>query len=257
MNETTAIAGHVAKHTGTEKSVMTELGKAFEQSPLTLEKKLQAFPRHVRRQDIARFLVKYEIFKEILPVAGSIVECGVMAGGGLFAWSHFSSILEPFNHTRRVFGFDTFAGFPSMHEKDNPSGPSEHLKVGGLHMTSGMLRELEQLAAIHDRNRPVGHIPKVQLVAGDACVSIPRFLDENPHVLLSLLYLDFDLYEPTKAALHHLLPRVVAGGVIAFDELNCEEFPGETAALMETIGLGRARLRRLPMDPYISWFTKE
>ena len=50
---------------------------------------------------------------------------------------------------------------------------------------------------------------------------------------------------------------MVAGGVIAFDELNCEEFPGETAALMETIGLGRARLRRLPMDPYISWFTKE
>jgi hypothetical protein len=71
-----------------------------------------------------------------------------------------------------------------------------------------------------------------------------------------LLYLDFDLFEPTQAALMHLLPRVVKGGIVAFDELNSEDFPGETMALIESVGLANAQLRRFTTDPYISYFVK-
>jgi hypothetical protein len=117
-------------------------------------------------------------------------------------------------------------------------------------------QEIEAVTAVHDRNRPIGHISKIELVAGDATETIPRYVDENKHLLISLLYLDFDLYAPTKVALEHLLPRVVAGGVVAFDELNCADFPGETVALMETVGLERVNLRRFQLDPYISYFIK-
>jgi hypothetical protein len=252
----TRMGHHVAKHTVSEQDVVEEFSRAFELSVVPLEQRLQNFARHVRRQDVARFLTKYEIFKMALPANGSVVECGVFAGGGLMSWVHFSSVLEPYNHTRRVIGFDTFAGFPDLHQSDTQAGVSDHLRRGAFHINPAVKDELVALAALHDRNRPLGHIPKVELVVGDACTTIAAYVTANPHLLVSLLYLDFDIYAPTKAALQHLYPRVVKGGIVAFDELNCPEFPGETTALLEALDLGRVELRRLPMDPHISYFVK-
>lgn len=249
--------GHRAKHSENERSLASELVHEFEVSSLPLHLRLQHFARHVRRQDIARMLAKYELFQLNLPVNGSVVECGVYAGAGLLSWHHFSAILEPYNHSRRLIGFDTFEGFPSVDVKDVEHGESEHLKEGAFQTTPEIQRELERLIALHDRNRPLGHIPKIELVAGDATATIPRFLESHPHLLISLLYLDFDIYQPTKVALEHLLQRVVKGGVVAFDELNCADFPGETTALLEVLGLEKVALRRFPFEPYISYFIKE
>jgi hypothetical protein len=247
---------HAGKHTQTEESTILDLCRAFEASSLTLAHRLQDFPRHVRRQDIARFLTKYEIFKRNLPANGSVVECGVFAGGGIATWLHLSSILEPYNHTRRIIGFDTFSGFPRVDERDVGGSTSEHLHAGAFGTSASMEEEIRCLVEIHDRNRPLGHVPKVDLVKGDACQTIPRYLDQHPHLIVSLLYLDFDIYEPTKVALQYLYPRVVKGGIIAFDELNCPDFPGETRALLESLDLSFVQLRRLPLDPYISYCVK-
>ncbi len=247
---------HKAKHTKKEITLVGKLSNAFEKSPLPLSQRLQNFPSHVRRQDIARFLVKYEIFKQSLFVNGSVIECGVFAGGGIMTWLHFSAILEPYNHTRRIIGFDTFSGFPDIHEKDVRKGSSEHLHEGALSTHAKIKAEIENLVVLHDQNRPLGHIPKVELVEGDACQTIPEYVKENPHLLVSLLYLDFDIYQPTKVALEHLYPRIVKGGIVVFDELNCAEFSGETTALLEKVDLRKVKLCRFPFDPYISYFIK-
>jgi hypothetical protein len=242
------------KHTTGERKVYDELVTAFEESELDLALRLQGFARHTKRQDIARFLVRYEIFKESMPANGSIVECGVYAGAGLMSWMHFSSILEPYNYMRKVIGFDTFSGFPSIHREDL-KGKSQYLAPGALQTHDDTYEELLRLAEIHDRNRPLGHMPKIELVKGDACDTIPSYVARNPHLLVSLLYLDFDIYEPTMAALAHLYPRVVRGGIVAFDELNCAEYPGETTAMLDAIGM--PALKRSPFDPMISYFVKE
>jgi len=247
---------HAAKNTAAEKAAMDELYAAFERSPLPLPQRLHAFARHVRRQDVARFLAKYELFRLNLSCAGSVVEGGVFTGGGLMTWLHCSAILEPYNHSRRIIGFDTFAGFNELHAQDTQTGSSEHLRAGAFGTHDAIRAELEQLVAIHDRNRPLGHIPKVELVAGDARATIAQYVQSHPHLLVSLLYLDFDLYEPTKATLEALLPRVVGGGIVAFDELNCADFPGETTALLETVNLTGVRLQRFAFEPYISYFVK-
>ena len=135
-------------------------------------------------------------------------------------------------------------------------GTSVNLHTGAYAVCPGIRDEIEGFVTLHDQNRPLGHIPKVELVAGDACETIPKFVETHGHLLISLLYLDFDLHAPTKAALEHLLPRVFKGGVVAFDELNCADFPGETRALLETLSLKDAELRRMPMDPYISYFIR-
>ena len=61
-----------------------------------------------------------------------------------------------------------------------------------------------------------------------------NFIKENPHLMVSLLFLDFDLYEPTKCALENFLPRMPLGGIIAFDELDNPLWPGETLAMLES-----------------------
>lgn len=210
----------------------------------------------MRRQDITRFLTKYELFQLALPVHGNVVECGVFAGGGLASWLHFSSILEPYNHTRRIVGFDTFSGFPSVHSKDTSAGSSDHLHKSAFNISVDIKSEISDLIKLHDQNRPLGHIPKVELVQGDACKSISKYVKDHPSLLISLLYLDFDIYAPTKAALEHLLPRVAKGGIVAFDELNCPEFPGETTALLESLDMSKVPLRRTNLDPHISYFIK-
>ena len=73
---------HAAKHTTEEVDVIGALCDAFERSCLSLAQRLQNFPRYVRRQDLARFLAKYELFKLVIPVNGSVIECGVFCGGG-------------------------------------------------------------------------------------------------------------------------------------------------------------------------------
>jgi hypothetical protein len=217
---------------------------------------LQAFPLFVRRQDIAYFLSKYEIFKQIVNVNGSIVECGVFVGGGIMTWLHCSSIFEPYNHTRKIIGFDTFSGFPEIGDSDSDTGSSEHLHVGGLSVPVSTKMELKNLVSIHKRNSPLSHIDKVDLIEGDACETIPKYVEDNPHLLISLLYLDFDIYKPTKAALQHLFKRVVKGGIIAFDELNCKQYPGETIAMLEELNLKEVELKRFPFTTHLSYFIK-
>jgi hypothetical protein len=93
----------------------------------------------------------------------------------------------------------------------------------------------------------------VHLFKGDVVATIPPFLEQHPHLVVSLLFLDMDLYEPTKAALQHFVPRMPRGALLVFDELDNPMWPGETMAVLEEIGLGQLALRRLEWDPYISY----
>ncbi|MBM4275495.1 MAG: class I SAM-dependent methyltransferase [Deltaproteobacteria bacterium] len=235
--------------TAAEEEVGKNIAHIFSNCPDQLEIKIQNFPKYARRQYLKRFLSMYEIFKLILPVKGSIVECGIYQGFSLMSWAKLSTILEPENLTRRIYGFDTFQGFPSISDKDQ-NRLAVH-KKGDL--DGGSYEELQQLITEYDRDRFLGHINKVQLVKGDVLQTIPQFISENRHLLVSLLFIDLDLFEPTKAAIENFLPRMPKGAIIAFDDLDNPLWPGETLALLETVGLKNLELRRLEWDPYIGF----
>ena len=213
--------------------------------------KLRAFPKFVPVAELGRFLAKSRLFERVLTVAGSVVECGVFGGGGLMTWATLSAILEPLNHMRRVIGFDTFEGFVRAGPMDAGRSANPNAIAGGL--AADTAEEIARSAAIFDLYRPLGHIPKIELVKGDALQTIPGYLDRNPHLVVSLLYLDFDLYEPTKCALERFVPRMPKGAVVAFDELNHPAWPGETMALLDTLGIRSLKLERFPFQPQISF----
>jgi len=228
-----------------------EIEKLFQDEKNDLIEKIEAFPKYVSRQCMAKFLTKYEIFKRILCINGSIVECGVLHGAGLLTWAKLSSIFEPANHTRKIIGFDTFEGFPSLHKKDTKTGITNHLHIKGLEGSS--YENIKEVIRIYDINRPINHIPKIELVKGDLCITAEKYVEENPHTVIGLLYLDLDLYEPTKKALEIFVPRMPKGSVVAFDELNAKIFPGETQAVDEVLGLKNIKIERFPFDSYVSY----
>ena len=239
-----------SRNTKKNAAYFDELVKFFESDPTETLAKLYSFPVYVPRQVIEDFLSRYELFRLIHPIQGDILEFGTFNGGGAFSFGHFTTIIEPQNLTRKIVTFDTFSGFPSTSEGD-AKGNSDLVKVGGL--KSRPLNRMEAARDLWDTNRFISHVPKMEIVAGDIMNTLDTFLDEFPHTLPALLYMDFDLFEPTAHVLRKLLPRMQKGSVIAFDELNHPAFPGETLAFLQEMVAGEITVRRVPFSSRISY----
>ena len=223
-----------------------------------MDTKLMNFEKYVPRQALTRFLVRYELFKMIQNTHGSIIECGVHWGGGLMAWAKLCAGLDVFSLSRRVVGFDTFEGFPSLNKKDLGSAKHEDLKERGLSTISDIEEEINDCIKEFDDNRFFNQYPKVSTVKGDAIKTIPQFIKDNEHLLVSLLYLDFDLYEPTKVALENFYPRMHKGAVLAFDNLQADTYKGETIAALEYFGnFNKLNFKKFPFDTHIVYTVIE
>lgn len=216
------------------------------------------FTKYTRRQELARFLVQYELFKKVLNVKGSIVECGVYKGGGVLAWAKISDILEPYGFLRKIYGFDTFNGFPSVEPIDTFGEIAKDIsKIGYLNPNYDVIGELNEIIQNYNSERLLNHQDKITLIKGDATKTIPEFVNNNPHLLISLLYLDFDIYAPTVSAIENFISRMPKGAIIAFDELNDAKFPGETVALLDCLNVNKYKLEHFPWEPHISFITIE
>ena len=118
---------------------------------------------------------------------------------------------------------------------------------------SGHEELLERILTLHESFTPQSNLRKFGLIKGDATVTVDTWLADNPHAIISLAIFDMDLYEPTQKVLEKILPRLVKGSVLVFDEINHPLFPGETRALDEVMGLNNLRLRKSPLHPHGAW----
>lgn len=222
----------------------------FDASPFPTEKKLANFSKYVPRKTLARFLAHYEIFKRQADIKGSVVECGVHLGGGVMTWAKLSAILEPYHYHRKIIGFDTFEGFPAVSSED---AGAPRANVGEFRENYDIFQEMLSTIEVFDADRYINHIEKIVMVKGDANKTIPEYLENNKHLIVSLLYLDFDVFQPTKTALASFLPRMPKGAIIAFDEANNKNWPGETIALLEQFELNEHKLECFSFEPNISF----
>ena len=97
----------------------------------------------------------------------------------------------------------------------------------------------------------------VEIVKGDALKTIDEFEKKNPQMILSFAYIDFDLYEPTKICLEKIKDRLIKGSIIGFDELCHKDFPGETLAVKEVLGLENIKIQRCNYNPTTSYIVVE
>jgi hypothetical protein len=188
----------------------------------------------------------------IVPVHGVIMEFGVRWGQNLALFSSLRGMHEPYNYNRKVIGFDTFDGFPSVSKEDGGL-----VSKGDYSVVEGWAEQLDELLDMHTLNSPIPHKKKHELVQGDATKTLPRYLEKHPETIIALAYFDFDVYKPTLDCLKAILPHLTKGSVLAFDELNTPEFPGETIALREVLGLSTYAIRRDPSNPLTSYIVIE
>jgi len=229
-----------------------KLMELLKRTPLPADDLVHNLGLYLSRQSLARILYMAELYREIIDVHGVVMEFGVRWGQNMSLFGSLRGLYEPFNYNRVIIGFDTFAGFPGVSQEDGHAVAAHDYEV-----TNDYEDHLRQILAVHEAMSPIAHIRKHELVKGDAVVTIKRYLEDNPHTIVALAYFDFDIYAPTRACLEAVLPRMPKGAILAFDELNCPKFPGETLAVLETIGLHRYPLRRNPLNPHCSYMRIE
>jgi len=235
-----------------EVSTRKEFFDLYKNSPIADSEKLQNMGVYINRMNLSRILFMNELYQKIVNVHGVIIEFGVRWGQNLSLFSNFRGIYEPYNYNRKIIGFDTFNGFPSVDCKDG-----DKVKKNDYSITDNYEIHLEKVLKYHEAESPIAHKQKFELIKGDATKTFETYLNDNPQTIVAFAYFDFDIYRPTMVCLELLMERVTKGSIIAFDELNCPEFPGETIAVMETIGLSKYAIRRSPLNPLISYLIIE
>jgi hypothetical protein len=229
--------------------------KLFRQSPIAEEDILDNLGLFIPRQTWARYLFLHELYKKIIGVHGHVLEFGNRWGQNLALFSSFRGIYEPHNLSRKIVGFDTFSGFPDLHEKD---GDNPNMEKGGYAVEEGYEETLEAILDYHESESPISHIRKFELVKGDVMKTLDPYLEKHPETIIALAYFDLDLYEPTRHCLESLKPYLTKGSILGFDELCYEHMPGETTALREVLGLKNIRIERFPfLSPKASFVVIE
>ncbi len=222
----------------------------YQSSPVVKEEALDNLGLFINRQNLSRILFMDQMYRNILNINGVVMEFGVRWGQNLALFQNFRGMYEPFNHTRKIIGFDTFEGFPTVDDKD---GNSELATKGSYAVTKDYETYLENVLQYHESESPIPHIKKFELVKGDATKTFESYLERHPETMVALAYLDFDIYGPTKRCLELLKGRMCKGSVIGFDELNFSEFPGETIAFDEVLGISNYKVIRSPITPLPSY----
>jgi hypothetical protein len=226
----------------------------FESTPLPKEHLLVNLGLYQRSSIVAKFLYLNELYQHIIKLPGVIMEFGTWWGQTLVQFQNLRAVYEPYNHTRKVIGFDTFEGYPQASNKD---GVSDLVKAGQYAVSPDYMNYLSELLNYHEQENTLSHMKKYELVKGDATQSIQSYLESHPETIIALAYLDMQLYEPTKGVLEAIQPYLIKGAVIAMDELNCTDFPGETLAFRESIGLSKYQAFRSQFLPDRTYFIVE
>jgi hypothetical protein len=226
--------------------------KTYQDSPIPENEILPNLGLFTSRQLISKILFLNELYQKIIHTHGVIMEFGVRWGQNLSLFHSFRGIYEPFNHNRKIVGFDTFSGFPSVHEKD---GNDPIIMENAFSVTEGYEDYLDTVLKYHQQESPIPHMKKYELVKGDASKTIHEYLKNNPETIIAFAYFDFDIYEPTYECLKAILPHLTKGSILAFDELNCPAFPGETLAVKELLGLNNLEIQRSPLTPRESYIV--
>ena len=95
----------------------------------------------------------------------------------------------------------------------------------------------------------------VELIAGNICETMPKYLKENPQLKISLLNLDTDIYEPAVTILENCWDRVEKGGVLIVDDYGV--FPGETKAVTEFLKSQKVSVKKFPFAMTPCYILKE
>ncbi|MDM9631151.1 TylF/MycF/NovP-related O-methyltransferase [Robiginitalea aurantiaca] len=191
-------------------------------------------------------IIHYELYKKVLGVPGAFVELGIFKGISFVRFLAYREMIDGNNH-RKFIGFDAFGHFPKATLDSDKKMLSKFLEDAGDQSISKT-----QLETVLER-KGVEH--NVELISGNINETVPKFIEENPDITLSLIHLDVDLYEPSVTSLEYLFPRLSKGGILILDDYKVWE--GESKAVDEYFADTSIQIRSFPFAKAPSYIIKE
>lgn len=168
---------------------------------------------------LGKLLHRYEYFNKVKDLPGDIIEIGVFKGSGIATFSKFLEIYCP-NSNKKIIGFDIF-------QKNSNEILSKDIELDKNNMNTVYSRVNSQdltLESVENRLINMNIHKKYSLIEGDVENTLPIFLEKNPGLRVSLLYIDCDIERPTYFSLKYLWDRLLPGGIILFDEYEYHSF---------------------------------
>lgn len=153
----------------------------------------------------------------------AVAECGVGSG---YSMAYALSAMKELKDKRKYHVFDTFEGFPYIHDEDLKNLPEERKSVSvvGRYAEWG-IEDIRKIA------KSVSSLERTSFFKGRFEETLPILPEEQRY---SFVFLDCDLYQSYLTSLEHLYPRVVDGGIILFDEYeHTTDWPGARKAIDE------------------------
>ena len=196
---------------------------------------------------MAKWAAHYEFFKMTWELPGTIVESGLFKGISFIRFAMFRKMFGN-NHSKKMIGFDVFDEFPESTFEGDQLYIDRFLSEVG---TRKSIDKDELMRILKEK----GVDENLELVKGDICKTIPKYIEKEPSLKISLLNLDPDIYEPSVTTLEYLWPRIVKGGVLILDDYG--KFTGETTAVDEYFSDKDIEIKKFPFCQYPSYIVKE
>jgi len=235
-----------------QEEARNQLRNLFKNRPFSDDLLLTNFGLFARASALSKLFFLHEAYLKIRNIPGDIYIFGVWLGQDIVVFESMRAMLEPYNASRKIIGFDTFNGYSGFSDKDLLS---ETIKEQGYTTNKTYPQFLEDLLAYHRRENTMGHAVTHKLIEGDISETVRLYVDENQASVVAMAYFDLALYEPTIAALNAISERLVPGSVIVMDELNDPRYPGETIAFREWAKEKSYQIRRSEILPDRTFIT--
>jgi hypothetical protein len=184
-------------------------------------------------------------------IDGDIFEFGVFRGKSLIA---MALLLKKLGSTKTIYGFDSFSGFPTYHDKDDFSTFTSYPKL----FNAEIIKKHELMIALKGKevdnltpknisdsgqfddtseeyiNKMIGlyELDNISLISGDFSKTLSVFFSSFKGSIFSC-NIDCDLYLGYKEVLPYVYNNLEQGSYVHLDEYYSLKFPGARIACEE------------------------
>lgn len=169
-----------------------------------------------------RLIARSLFFSKVVSVPGDVVELGVFKGAGMAAFIKLKHMFLSKSSPMKVVGFDCFDSEKLLSVMTDEE---DRKKMEELFVSRKFKPSKDTWWNTYTSLKAMGASDTdFELVDGDICDTIVKFVKESPGFRARLVYIDVDVYKPTLVALEALWDRIPRGGIIVFDDYGIDQW---------------------------------
>src|SRR3990172_4958608 len=132
-----------------ENSVREKFVELLRECPIPDSSLMSNLGLFLNSKNLSRLLFMDYLYRQAIDVQGVIMDFGTRWGQNMALFTAMRGIYEPYNRHKKIIGFDTFKGFPSISKKD---GTSQMISKGNVSVTDNYLPYLSSILECQERD---------------------------------------------------------------------------------------------------------